>query len=142
VRGYPRVHELLTTAIAAAQQAKASADAEAGRQETRKQESTRRDDAHAAIDAARTSLARANDLLVAAQACPRAARAREVRKDLETVRFNLDSYRRQLVDSERKYAQGDFEAATRQAETLKGQTDPVGADLRTVLVKFGCRQPE
>jgi hypothetical protein len=139
LRGYPRVHELLVTAIEAAQQAKVAAQTESDKQEARTQEFKGKDEAHAAIDAARASVVRASDLLVKAQACPRASRAPEVRKDLETVRLNIDSYRQQLADTERKHAPGDFKAAQRQANTLIGEAGHVCAGLERLLVRLRCR---
>jgi hypothetical protein len=152
VRGYPRVHELLTTAIAAAQQAKASAEATAAQADGQRRAGmvpqgwapvgggVASHDAAAAISAARAALDHALKLFDDIQSCSRARRAKEVRLELETFRKNLDAYKAQISQLDDKYARGLLAEANSHADTLKGQIEPLGRYLEAILVKFGCNR--
>ena len=98
-----------------------------------------KNDATAAIDAAQASLANADTLFAAIEKCGRAKRGREVKKDLETVKGNLEGYKSQVAELDSKFAKEDYFGAKAQADTLKGQIDPVAKDLEGIKTKFKCK---
>ena len=155
VRACPRVHELLAKAIDAADAAKAAAEsareaAEANGKQGTGLESPRswggpgftagKDEARAAIDAAKSSLAKAVALLASLGNCQRALRAREIRNDLETVKRNIQTVKDvQLVALETRFTSEDFPGAKAAADTLKGTLDPLIKDMEGIATKFKCK---
>ncbi len=154
VRAYPRVHTLLADAIDAAEAAGAAAEAASKAQEEEARSAfpgngqpawggvgarAAKPDAQAAIDAAKAALASAVDLFARVQNCPRAKRAREVRKDLETVRGNLEGMKREANELDAKLSRGDISGAKAAADTLKGALAPIEKDLEGIVNHFKCR---
>jgi hypothetical protein len=129
-RSYTKAKQLIADATNAANAAK---DAGIAGKEKAK------NDAKAAIDAAKASLDGANALFAAIEKCPRAKRAKEVKKDLETVKGNLEGYKNQVAELDGKFTKEDFFGAKAQADTLKGQIDPVAKDLEGIKTKFKCK---
>ncbi len=62
-----------------------------------------------------------------------------MKKDLETVKGNLDSYKATVADLDSKFTKEDFFGAKAAAETLKGQIDPIAKDLEGIKTKFKCK---
>jgi len=129
-RSYTKGKQLIADATNAANAAKDAAVA--GKEKAK-------NDATAAIDAAKASLQKAETLFADIEKCPRAKRAKEVKKDLETVKGNLDGYKNQITELDGKFAKEDFFGAKAQADTLKGQVDPVATDLEGIKTKFKCK---
>jgi len=96
-------------------------------------------DAQAAIDAAKAALDGATAMFASIEKCPRARGAKEVKKDLETVKGNLEGYKNQLTELGTKFTSEDFFGAKAQADTLKGLVDPVAKDLEGIKTKFKCK---
>ena len=95
-------------------------------------------DAQAAIDAAKAALDGAAAMFASIEKCPRARGAKEVKKDLETVKGNLEGYKNQVAELEGKFGKEDFFGAKAQADTLKGLLEPVAKDLEGIKTKFKC----
>ncbi len=129
-RSYTKAKQLIADATNAANAAK---DAGIAGKEKAK------NDAKAAIDAATAALTNAEGLFAAVEKCPRAKRAKEVKKDLETVKGNLDGYKNQVTELNDKFTKEDFFGAKAQADTLKGQLDPIAKDLEGIKTKFKCK---
>jgi len=129
-RSYTKAKQLITDAQNAANAAKEAGIA--GKEKAK-------NDAKASIDAAKAALDGANTLMAAIEKCPRAKRAKEVKKDLETVKGNLDGYKSQVADIDGKFAKEDFFGAKAAADTLKGQIDPVAKDLDGIKTTFKCK---
>ena len=129
-RSYTKAKQLIVDATAAA-----NAATEAGIAGKEKA----KNDAKAAIDAAKAAMDGAGAMFASIEKCPRAKRAKEVKKDLETVKGNLDGYKNQITELDGKFASEDFFGAKAQADTLKGLVDPVAKDLEGIKTKFKCK---
>ncbi|MCJ7442317.1 MAG: hypothetical protein MUO25_12210 [Thermoanaerobaculaceae bacterium] len=129
-RSYTKAKQLIADATTAANAAK---DAGIAGKEKAK------NDAMAAIDAAKAALTAADGLFAAIGKCPRARGAKEVKKDLGTVKGNMDAMKAQVADIDAKFAKEDFFGAKAAADTLKGQVDPVAKDLEGIKTKFKCK---
>jgi hypothetical protein len=129
-RSYTKAKQLIADATNVANAAK---DAGVAGKEKAKNE------AKAAVDAAKGSLDKAMALMADIEKCPRAKRAKEVKKDLETVKGNLDGYKNQVADLDGKFSKEDFFGAKAAAESLKGQVDKIAADLEGIKTKFKCK---
>src|SRR3972149_1517983 len=88
-----------------------------------------KNDAKAAIDAAKAAMDGAGAMFASIEKCPRAKRAKEGKKDPETGKGNLEGYKNQITELDGKFASEDFFGAKAQADTLKGLGDPVAKDL-------------
>ncbi len=156
LRDYPRVHALLADATDAAEAARATADAarKADEEEARSAmpggghpawggivAGMAKPDAQAAVDAAKAALASTLALFNRVENCPRARRAREVRKDLEVVRGNLEAMRRQAEELDVRLSRGDVSGAKAAADTLRGALAPLEMDLEGIVNHFKCRMP-
>jgi len=129
-RSYTKAKQLIADATTAANAAK---DAGIAGKEKAKNE------AKAAIDAVKAALDGANTLMAAVEKCPRAKRAKEVKKDLATVKGNLDGYKNQIAEIAGKFTKEDFFGAKAQAESLKGSVEAVAKDLGGIKTKFKCK---
>jgi hypothetical protein len=129
-RSYTKAKQLIADATTAANAAK---DAGIAGKEKAK------NDATAAIDAAKAALTGAETLFASVEKCPRARGAKEVKKDLVAVKGNLDAMKNQVADLDAKFAKEDFFGAKAAADTLKGQVDPVAKDLEGIKTKFKCK---
>ena len=129
-RSYTKAKQLIADAQNAANAAK---DAGIAGKEKAKNE------AKAAIDAATAALTSASDLFATVEKCPRAKRAKEVKKDLETVKGNLEGMKTQAADLAAKFSKEDFFGAKAAADTLKGAVAPIAADLEGIKTKFKCK---
>jgi hypothetical protein len=129
-RSYTKAKQLI---VDAQNEANAAKDAAIAGKEKAKNE------AKAAIDAAKAALANAETLFAAVDKCPKAKRAKDVKKDLGAVRGNLDAMKAQVADLDAKFAKEDFFGAKAQATTLAGQIAPVATDLEGIKTKFKCK---
>ena len=98
-RSYTKSKQLITDATNAANAAKDAAVA--GKEKAK-------NDAKASIDAAKAALDNANKLLADVEKCNRAKRAKEVKKDLDTVKGNLEAMKAQAADIDAKFSKDDF----------------------------------
>jgi hypothetical protein len=129
-RSYTKAKQLIADATTAANAAK---DAGIAGKEKAK------NDATAAIDAAKAALTTAETLFASVEKCPRARGAKEVKKDLAAVKGNLDAMKNQVADLDAKFTKEDYFGAKAAADTLKGQVDPVAKDLEGIKTKFKCK---
>ena len=129
-RSYTKAKQLIADATNAANAAKEAGIA--GKEKAK-------NEAKAAIDAAKAALDGANKLFADVEKCPKAKRAKEVKKDLETVKGNLEGYKNQVAELDGKFSKEDFFGAKAQADTLKGQVEPVAKDLEGIKTKFKCK---
>ena len=129
-RSYTKAKQLIADATNAANAAKEAGIA--GKEKAK-------NEAKAAIDAAKAALDKANALLASVEKCPKANRAKEVRKDLDTVKGNLDGMKNQAADLDAKFTKEDFFGAKAAADTLKGAVEPIAKDLDGIKTKFKCK---
>lgn len=154
VRSYMLVHEMLTKAVDAAEIAKATADTARNTAEEQFKQTTgtafprawggtglaeMKDEARAAIDAAKATFTRALDVFYSVEKCPRAHRAKEIRMVLEVTKGQLEGLKDQLSGLDARYAHEDFPGARAAADTLKGALEPIIKDLEGIRTKFKCR---
>ena len=129
-RSYTKAKQLIADATNAANAAKEAGIA--GKEKAK-------NEAKAAIGAAKAALDGANKLFADVEKCPKAKRAKEVKKDLETVKGNLEGYKATAADFDAKFAKEDFFGAKAAAETLQGQIDLIAKDLDGIKTKFNCK---
>ena len=150
LRSYPRVHVLAVSAVdaaemataAAAQPAKVAADEE--RAPNLKASSPgipapEDGGARAAIAAALASVDTLAQLVGRVDGCQRARTNKQIRKDLEVVKYNLATYGKECNKLQDRFARGEMVGAKREADALKALADAVSKDLESVLTKFRCR---
>jgi hypothetical protein len=155
-RSYPRVHELLTKAIAAAGDAKTSAETAIARTEAKGRQPAEttpptipaaggpadmKERTHDAIEAAKASLERANACLARVSHCPRAMKEIAIRKYVQRVGDTLEKMTRQAGDLDTRFLRQEFFDATVAAESLKGKVEPIIKDLDGMATKFRCKKP-
>ncbi len=152
-RSYARVHEVLVRALDAAEAAR-------GATEQAKIEAERQVPAQSFASAARSAGAEpsqpfgvegpvtdlvsavyenAMSLLERIEACPRAVRQKQIKRDLETVRTNLEAYRAQIAGLRNRQSRGDAAEARRQAEELNHTLPSLTIDLDGILTQFKCK---
>lgn len=126
-RSYTRAKQLIDEATAAANAAKDAGVA--GKQKAM-------NEAREAIDAAKASLAAAQEALAALEKCRR--KPKDLKKDLEAQKGNLDGFATQVDQLESAFSQEDYFGAKAQAESLKGQIDNIGSELANAKTKIKC----
>lgn len=126
-RSYTRAKQLIDEATAAANAAKDAGVA--GKQKAM-------NEAREAIDAAKASLAAAQEALAALEKCRR--KPKDLKKDLEAQKGNLDGFATQVDQLENAFSQEDYFGAKAQAESLKGQIDDIGSELANAKTKIKC----
>lgn len=126
-RSYTRAKQLIDEATAAANAAKDAGVA--GKQKAM-------NEAREAIDAAKASLAAAQEALAALEKCRR--KPKDLKKDLEAQKGNLDGFATQVDQLENAFSQEDYFGAKAQAESLKGQIDNIGSELANAKTKIKC----
>ena len=158
-RSYPRVHALLTGALAAAADARAAAEAAAaaarngakghpqpGADVQTAPATPRLADAHDrardAVNAARASLERADASLARVSNCPRAMHEIGIRRYVQKAGPTLEAMAAQIGEIDARLAKGDTFGATVAAESLKGKVDPIVKDLDGMATKVRCRKPQ
>jgi hypothetical protein len=156
-RSYPRVHELLTSAIGAAADARASAEAaveRAGNKSHPKQGTTTEpaavpagpadamDRAREAVDAVKATLERANAGLARVGNCPRAMHEIGIRRYVQRTGGTLEAMAAQVRDIDARFEKGDHFGATVAAESLKVKIDPIIKDLDGMATKVRCKKTQ
>lgn len=126
-RSYTRAKQLIDEATAAANAAKDAGVA--GKQKAM-------NEAREAIDAAKASLAAAQEALATLEKCRR--KPKDLKKDLEAQKGNLDGFATQVDQLENAFSQEDYFGAKAQAESLKGQIDNIGSELANAKTKIKC----
>jgi hypothetical protein len=126
-RSYTKAKQLIADATAAANAAK---EAGIAGKEKAKNEAT------AAVEAVKTALGNADTAMVALEKCRR--KPKDLKKDLELMKGNLDGYKSQVTELDAKFGREDFLGAKAQADTLKGQVDTMVTELETAKTKFKC----
>lgn len=126
-RSYTKTKQLLVDATNAANAAKDAGIA--GKERARNA-------ANEAIESAKAALAAASEALTALENCRR--KPKDLKKDLELMKGNLDGYNSQMTSIEGAFAREDFFGAKAQAETLKGQVEAMTTELAEVKAKIRC----
>ncbi|MBZ5587133.1 MAG: hypothetical protein LAO05_01075 [Acidobacteriia bacterium] len=153
-RSYPRVHELLTNAIALAGEAKTLSEAALARSGATEQQLgmtppetpatsgsvDMEERTHDAIDAAKASLERANSGLARVSHCPRAMREIAIRRYVQRLGGTLEVMAGQVGDLDARFQRHEFFDATVAAESLKGKIEPILKDLDGMATKFRCKK--
>jgi len=126
-RSYTKTKQLIVDATNAANEAQTAAVA--GKEKAM-------NEAQAAIDAVKGALDGAQAALSDLEKCRR--KPKDLRKDLELMKGNLDGYASQLPDIEGAFAREDYFGAKAQAESLKGQVDAMTTELVEAKAKIRC----
>ncbi len=126
-RSYTKTKQLVADATKAANEAK---DAGIAGKERAKNE------AQAAIDAVKAAVETAKTAMADLEKCRR--KPKDLRKDLEAMKGNLDGYAAQITEIEGAFGREDFFGAKAQAESLKGQVDAMVNDLQAAKTKIKC----
>lgn len=126
-RSYTKAKQLIADANTAAAAAK---DAGIAGKEKAKNE------ARAAIDAVKASIDTAKATMDALEKCRR--KPKDLKKDLELMKGNLDGYNNQVTELENAFTKEDFFGAKAQAESLKGQVDNMDKELQAAKAKIKC----
>jgi chromosome segregation ATPase len=126
-RSYTKTKQLIADSGQAADQARDAALE--GKQRARAE-------AQQAIDAANASAEQAQQLMADLENCRR--KPKDLRKDLEMMRGNLDGYTSQLGEIQAAFDREDLFGAKSQAESLKGQIDAMAQELQDAKTKFRC----
>ena len=126
-RSYTKAKQLIADATNAANSAKEAAVA--GKEKAK-------NEAQAAIDAVKASLEKAGQYINELQKCRR--RPKDLRKDLEVMKGNMDGYHSQVTEIEGAFGREDYFGAKSQAESLKGQVDTMVNELEAAKKKLRC----
>lgn len=126
-RSYTKAKQLIADATAAANAAKDAGVA--GKQKAM-------NEAREAIDAAKASLTAAQEALAALEKCRR--KPKDLKKDLEAQKGNLDGFATQVSALEDAFSREDYFGAKAQAESLKGQIDNIASELANAKTKIKC----
>lgn len=126
-RSYTKAKQLIADATNAANAAKDAAVA--GKEKAK-------NDAQAAIDAVKTSLEKAKQYISDLERCRR--KPKDLRKDLEVMKGNMDGYNSQVTEIEGAFGREDYLGAKSQADSLKGQVDTMVTDLENAKKKLRC----
>lgn len=126
-RSYTKTKQLIVDATNAANEAQAAGVA--GKEQAM-------NEAQAAIDAVKGALEGAQAALSDLENCRR--KPKDLRKDLELMKGNLDGYASQLPEIEGAFAREDYFGAKAQAESLKGQVDAMTTELVEAKAKIRC----
>jgi chromosome segregation ATPase len=126
-RSYTKAKQLIADATAAANAAKEAGIA--GKEKAK-------NEAREAIDAAKAALTTAQEALAALEKCKR--KPKDLKKDLEAQKGNLDGLANQVNGLEDAFNREDFFGAKAQAESLKGQIDTIANELANAKTKIKC----
>lgn len=126
-RSYTKAKQLIADATAAANAAKEAGIA--GKEKAK-------NEAREAIDAAKASLTAAQEALAALEKCRR--KPKDLRKDLELQKGNLDGLANQVNQLEDAFNREDYFGAKAQADSLKGQLDNLATELTNAKTKIRC----
>jgi hypothetical protein len=126
-RSYTKTKQLITDATNAANEAKTAGIA--GKEQAK-------NEAQAAIDAVKAAVETATTAMADLEKCRR--KPKDLKKDLEMMKGNLDGYAAQITEIEGAFGREDFFGAKAQAESLKGQVDAMVNDLQAAKTKIKC----
>ena len=126
-RSYTKAKQLIAEAQNAANAAK---DAGIAGKEKAKNE------ARAAVDAAKGAIDVATQALADLDKCRR--KPKDLKKDMEMMKGNLDGYAAQVTELEGAFGREDFFGAKAQADTLKGQVDAMATEVANAKTKIKC----
>jgi len=126
-RSYTKAKQLIVDATNAANAAKEAGIAGKEKAKT---------EAQAAIDAVKGAVTSTQELLATLEKCRR--KPKDMKKDLEMMKGNLDGYAAQLTDIDGKFAREDFFGAKAQADSLKGQVDAMATEMNAAKTKIKC----
>ncbi len=126
-RSYTKAKQLTAEAQNAANAAK---DAAVAGKEKAKNE------ARAAIDAAKSAIDGVKADMATLEKCRR--KPKDLKKDLEMMKGNVDGYAAQVTEIEGAFGREDFFGAKAQADTLKGQVDAMATEIANAKTKIKC----
>ena len=126
-RSYSKAKQLIADATNAANAAKEAGIA--GKEKAK-------NEARMAIDAAKAAVDNATALLATLEKCRR--KPKDMKKDLEMMKGNLDGFGAQMTELEGAFTREDFFGGKAQAESLKGQIDAMINDLNNAKTKIKC----
>ena len=126
-RSYTKTKQLITDATNAANEAKTAGIA--GKEKAK-------NEAQAAIDAVKAAVETATTAMADLEKCRR--KPKDLKKDLEMMKGNLDGYAAQVTEIDGAFGREDFFGAKAQAESLKGQVDAMVNDLQAAKTKIKC----
>jgi len=126
-RSYTKTKQLIVDANTAAGEAQAAGVA--GKEKAK-------NEAQAAIDAVKAALQGAQTAMTDLENCRR--KPKDLKKDLELMKGNLDGYASQIPEIEGAFGREDFFGAKAQAESLKGQIDAMTTELVEAKAKIRC----
>jgi len=126
-RSYSKAKQLIADATNAANAAKEAGIA--GKEKAK-------NEARVAIDAAKAAVDNATALLATLEKCRR--KPKDMKKDLEMMKGNLDGFGAQMTELEGAFTREDFFGGKAQAESLKGQIDAMINDLNNAKTKIKC----
>jgi chromosome segregation ATPase len=126
-RSYTKAKQLTAEAQNAANAAK---DAAVAGKEKAKNE------ARAAIDAAKSAIDGVKESMATLEKCRR--KPKDLKKDMEMMKGNLDGYAAQVTEIEGAFGREDFFGAKAQADTLKGQVDAMATEIANAKTKIKC----
>ncbi|MCU0290629.1 MAG: hypothetical protein MUF10_01365 [Thermoanaerobaculaceae bacterium] len=126
-RSYTKAKQLIVDATNAANAAKEAGIA--GKEKAK-------NEAQAAIDAVKAAVTSTQELLATLEKCRR--KPKDMKKDLEMMKGNLDGYAAQLTDLDGKFTREDFFGAKAQADSLKGQVDAMATEMNAAKTKIKC----
>ncbi len=126
-RSYTKTKQLVADATTAAKEAEQAGIA--GKERAK-------NEARAAIDAVKAAVETATSVMADLEKCRR--KPKDLKKDLELMKGNLDGYTAQVTELEGAFSREDFFGAKAQAESLKGQVDAMVNDLQAAKTKIKC----
>ena len=126
-RSYKKTKELITAAETAATQAEQAG--RAGKEKARQE-------AQAALDAVRTALTDAQNMLAELDKCKR--KPKGFKQDMELLQGNLDGLNASLPEVESAMTSEEFLTAKSLAEQLKQRIDTFAADIAAAKTKINC----
>jgi hypothetical protein len=126
-RSYKKTKELITAAETAATGAEQAG--RAGKEKARQE-------AQAALDAVRTALTDAQNMLAELDKCKR--KPKGFKQDMELLQGNLDGLNASLPEVESAMTSEEFLTAKSLAEQLKQRIDTFAADIAAAKTKINC----
>ena len=127
LRSYNKTKELIAAETKAIDDAKTAAVA--GKEKAK-------NDATAAVQAAKDSLKAASDALTAIDGCKK--KPKEFKKDFEAMKAKYDGLNAQAASLDSAMTSEDYAGAKTAADALKGQADAMTADVAAAKAKIKC----
>lgn len=127
LRSYNKTKELIAAETKAIEDANTAAVA--GKEKAK-------NDAAAAIQAAKDALKGASDAMTALDGCKK--KPKEFKKDMEAMKAKYDGLNAQTASLDSAFTSEDYLGAKSAADALKGQVDAMSADLAAAKAKIKC----